>query len=874
MINFNSPNLEYKIYKSDDIDISNHIDSSTLNHIFSKYFYYKYNDTLHGEQYRFYFDINDNSVDDILNDTTIGDTLKLQILYYIVQKMIYSNNIFILINVRNINKLYIILDNICIDNITDYNAGAQMYEYTTAHTENISGINVEFIGYLKRKFFDVGTIGNDDIITSKLESSFHMRTIYQNNNIANIGLIDKTVLTQQDITNFNNNNFVYTNYRSNVINDKFAIKLKFLTITKIIIFRKNSLNYVIIKNLIDILHKINTVTNDNMFSYSIMSWFKTTNFSDTYLLDIHSTTSTPLITTITLSTTFDHIDTDVYNYLYAQNNDSNIILQQNIEAYATKVKYITRIDNIHTKQYEYFDTRSPDINNSIGSSEFADLLEIVGYDQTTNEYIILYISKNIEVAQDSFIRTYKLIRGGILPINNNTLINKCTYTFSIMQQRLISNYFGIYDDILQLSNHVHSTTIQKSHYMFTKQFTVDVIKHHYNNISDIRLQQLKETLVDDFTYNILYNDTLDTTSILATDDYQQNLYYKVVTEQTNMMLLKLPNTNIVSKNIQPYYTIMDLLENGITNDISNIILQKYFTRIANDATQLVDSNDYIFYNLFSKNYAIIDKKFISYIDQNDTTKFTRYYNSILLNKLIVNSASINIDNVFKTNNIIDYTFINGSDILSDDTISDIFDINNIFNNIDTTNYDIDDTAQCNINPIISELVDMDIYDASIPIDHDNDIAMCIFNIHDIMNTQSKILILNKTIGFDQQLYWRFKTSNDNDLFNDFIFTYIDRIPYIYVYINFSESTVNVLSPTDMSFDISTQMNSIIVNKDDLHIKTIFKFDKSKLPTLYDNFHKMKGLTKYIGTIDYSNKIYTNDINYVHNLYNNDIVMIR
>jgi len=49
MINFNSPNLEYKIYKSDDIDISNHINSSTMNHIFSKYFYYKYNDMLHSE---------------------------------------------------------------------------------------------------------------------------------------------------------------------------------------------------------------------------------------------------------------------------------------------------------------------------------------------------------------------------------------------------------------------------------------------------------------------------------------------------------------------------------------------------------------------------------------------------------------------------------------------------------------------------------------------------------------------------------------------------------------------------------------------------------------------------------------------------------
>jgi hypothetical protein len=40
MISFQSENLQYKIYKTDPIDISVHINASKLDHIFKEYLYF------------------------------------------------------------------------------------------------------------------------------------------------------------------------------------------------------------------------------------------------------------------------------------------------------------------------------------------------------------------------------------------------------------------------------------------------------------------------------------------------------------------------------------------------------------------------------------------------------------------------------------------------------------------------------------------------------------------------------------------------------------------------------------------------------------------------------------------------------------------
>jgi hypothetical protein len=91
-----------------------------------------------------------------------------------------------------------------------------------------------------------------------------------------------------------------------------------------------------------------------------------------------------------------------------------------------------RVYNVYNKQYEYFDINSLNINSNIGDVATADYIGIVGYDSTTNEYLIMYISQNIEISQGNFMRTYKVVKGGITPINNNSLLFNYTSDFAIV----------------------------------------------------------------------------------------------------------------------------------------------------------------------------------------------------------------------------------------------------------------------------------------------------------------------------------------------------------------------------------------------------------------------------------------------------------
>jgi hypothetical protein len=93
-----------------------------------------------------------------------------------------------------------------------------------------------------------------------------------------------------------------------------------------------------------------------------------------------------------------------------------------------------------------------------------------------------------------------------------------------------------------------------------------------------------------------------------------------------------------------------------------------------------------------------------------------------------------------------------------------------------------------------------------------------------------------------------------------------------VYIDFDNTTVNILSMTDISFHIDN-IDTIVVNKDDIYNNNIFMFDRSFLPKLHSNYLMYKNISPTNINIKYSNKLYTNDTNETHNLYNNDIVMI-
>jgi len=131
-----------------------------------------------------------------------------------------------------------------------------------------------------------------------------------------IGLVHKTLLTENDITTIKNDTFVKRAFYIGTVNDGFAVRLIFNSQKHIICFRKNSFNYIMLKNLILILSKFDNILHDNLFSYDILSYATPTIFNDKILLEIDNANDpNNKISIISSVKKIQHIDNDVLDYL-------------------------------------------------------------------------------------------------------------------------------------------------------------------------------------------------------------------------------------------------------------------------------------------------------------------------------------------------------------------------------------------------------------------------------------------------------------------------------------------------------------------------------------------------------------------------------
>lgn len=105
----------------------------------------------------------------------------------------------------------------------------------------------------------------------------------------------------------------------------------------------------------------------------------------------------------------------------------------------SNIKYI---NNDFNRQHEWWDFKSSAINGTIGSVEDSDYIDIQGFDSTGNP-ILLYISKNIDIG-GFLVRTYKVVAGGVVPINNSELLKQYSTDFTSLFNEQTTDYTGDY----------------------------------------------------------------------------------------------------------------------------------------------------------------------------------------------------------------------------------------------------------------------------------------------------------------------------------------------------------------------------------------------------------------------------------------------
>lgn len=101
--------------------------------------------------------------------------------------------------------------------------------------------------------------------------------------------------------------------------------------------------------------------------------------------------------------------------------------------------------------------KSEFVNDNIGSEDQIEYIDIHGFDSTTGLPIVLYISKIVDIA-GQLNQEYKIINGGITPINNDELSFKYisnNFTYIVDKfTHTINGWTGDYYDYIAVYNHI------------------------------------------------------------------------------------------------------------------------------------------------------------------------------------------------------------------------------------------------------------------------------------------------------------------------------------------------------------------------------------------------------------------------------------
>jgi hypothetical protein len=193
-----------------------------------------------------------------------------------------------------------------------------------------------------------------------------------------------------------------------------------------------------------------------------------------------------------------------------------------------------------------------------------------------------------------------------------------------------------------------------------------------------------------------------------------------------------------------------------------------------------------------------------------------------------------------------------------------------------TTYDTYDTMSSNVcvnDELTSALLNKVVYKLNVT-DYTDSLFMFFYDIDDIINTDDKIIILNKVIGIDWITYQSLYSDEIDPSFSNFIFNALKGYNKLIIIMDFNNHVIKNLEVNNFEFDISDN-DAPIIDRDMLFDKLVYKFDKSEYNSLYDEYKKVfKFYTLPNLNIAYSTASFKNDENLLYDPLKNDILFIE
>ena len=892
MIDFDSTNFSYTLYKDDDIDIDLFINNDRLNSIFSKYLYYKYTTVIKDRQIKVSYGLHLDAINDMLLDQSLGETIKSQLYLLFIKYSLNSLEIYILYNLKSPDNAIIIFANILNENITGL-----IYSATEGESLTSDGIVTTLISTLKATNIEVAGHSINDVVINYDDNTLSTKTHYTYNSATGtwaykgeLAIVDKVKLTSDDKLKLNSSygQTFYSSTRSQ--GDGMVIKLNFYQHEYYIILYANVKNYTFMKELIDLLDIGDIYFNDNVFSYKQCSYVIYHNYA--YHYESYFKFTIPDITGLSDEETiwqpygilqlqdidhlkmyatnnyrrFNYHDKFLYNYLYEKNGDSDIILS--ISNYENMIDNIKELDNYNLKQYEYFDLSSVSIADTIGEPSGAALIDIIGYDDITNKYFILYISNEFDVGGIPE-RIYKIVKGGVTPINNLLLKFKHDESYEVIQTKIITGSIdeNLLDNFLYLAGYVQGNNYSSipSNFEFTEKFDVK-----FDSLEDYS-EFLDSPLLINGEVNMVYN-----LSEYEYIPYIDKTLIKKVYEVTYNMLKKQPYPIMVdSLDVIPYQIIPDIVENGSDNNsVINILKDEYFL-----STDNVSKKDVKLENLFISFYPFTefkkDKNFFIYLYNKSSPNIYKIFTHRYMLNFITELNSNVFKKILESSEQIKYNFANIDDIISvkkSHQVSDDEYLDYLVSDMTSISYF--DTTNTTRDDLMSELLGIDTYGADITSVEGKNV-MAIFDIDKVSSMDDNIFLLNKVIGLDQLAYFGMYTDINDETFSEYLTSSLTLSNNICAILDIDNSKISFLSTNILKLSASST-NPILFDKISLAYDKFVIFNKEEYNKLISNYNYINNIEEFtpIQNIEYATKPVSITNGLGVNFFSNDKVILR
>lgn len=856
MIGFNSENIIIDFRSVDNIGFDQFVNGDRLNYIFENYLYYRQEESINDTYIKYIYDLNIDKFDDVLVDNNLSNIEKVFLIYYMICALLNSSEISIITTIINPQKLNIIQSTkisglttgVLVNNLIGIEAISN-YLYT--------------VNFIEAKEYNISPIDDyafslKEINHKSLTGQFVSPYSYYNIPQPDLMLVKSPEITNEEWQNITTNS-VYKNLFNNSssylnIRDKFngfVFELNFYGNVKYLQLGPTVENYKFKDILFEKFSQISSILGTLLFDFNQYSYISSV--ASKYPLTYYDTISR---TTVTISSNpylrwdkkfkFQHLDQNdlpslsllpsqtytsqpgygkgsqlslyyfiedikwefytvddiLTDYLISEyHNDTTIFTSLATYSFFMDI-YINNIrkhKNNNTKQIEYWDTKGDFINNTIGAVEDTEYVDIQGFDSTTNLPIVLYISKNIDIG--GFIsRVYKVSIGGIVPLNNSSLIfqygDGVDYIFQITVSSA-SGFQGDWQDYNQLHNYVHGLN-----WDFDQRY---LINKTFSDENQLYIGYNKQTLPKSVSFYLYKTDG-------------NNI--PISTENETIKLL-------------PYEVLTNIMSLTTENEVFNE-LDKLFYR--NNET--IEEIDYIYNSSYFSYTNIIIPSYYYLFDDNNKDKIYNFLNYKLIDSLYKQIKKEELTKLYSTKQITDYTFANTKDFCT----IDITNYGNLDNFKDTIlsiitpyTYDTDDTNIYEIDETLSILIGKDLNKMLIENPEDKYI-MAFQDFKKVMNTLDKIFIFNKVIGIDQYGYFSLQSDDIDNTFSGYFLNSVSNDNTLIMLLDLDEGKLKSVGITELNFNSSSN-NPITFSKEFLKDPVLYQIPKNELTLIIDEYKK-------------------------------------